>query len=144
MFECLPCSDYYLTVNHVRGHHFQNEFYWLDVVRYFVNPYSCSSKVHRRLEFFFHSLNWWKIGHRGDDQNLLFICAKINVSLVSIVPCSEGGRKTWKLENLSFLEWRIRCSFQEQFLYPIHSPNYRAIHFYTWWKRTEFKNSFIA
>lgn len=24
------------------------------------------------------------------------------------------------------------------------SPNYRAIHFYTGWKRTEFKNSFIA
>ena len=52
VFERFPCSDYHLPVNYVRGHHFQNEFYWLNVARYFVHPYSCSSRVHRRLDFF--------------------------------------------------------------------------------------------
>ena len=94
-FERVPYSDYHLPVNRVHGHHFQNEFYWLDVARYFVNPYSCSSRVHWRLDFFFFfpSLNWGKIRHWGDDQNLFFIWAKINVSLVSMSPAVKEGEK---------------------------------------------------
>lgn len=76
-----------------------------------------------RFFFFFRSPNWGKIGHWRDDQNLFFICAKINISLASIVPCSEGGRKTWRLENLSCLEWRIGHSFQEQQLHHVSPPS---------------------
>lgn len=53
---------------------------------------------------------------------MFFIFDKINVSLILIVPCSEAGRKTWKSENLSCLEWRVRLSFQERHLCRILSP----------------------
>lgn len=45
VLEHLPCPDYHLTANRLRGHGSQNEFYWLEVARYFINPYPHPSKV---------------------------------------------------------------------------------------------------
>ena len=124
-FECLACSDYHLPVNRVHWHHFQNEFYWLDVARYFVNPYSCSSRVHRSLDFFFFFLSLPQLGEnwalRRWSKPVLYLGQNKCFSCID-EPCSEGGRKAWKWENLSSLEWRIRHCLPQQLSCPILSP----------------------
>lgn len=123
MFEYLPFSDYHLTVNRVRRHHFQNEFYWPPLGRYFVNPFSCSSGVRRRLDFSFHSLDWGKIERWGDDPNLFSLCAKINVSLVSTVPLQWRREKNLEMGKAFLLGVEDKTSFPSAAPVSILSPS---------------------
>lgn len=51
----------------------------------------------------------------------------ISVSPVSMVPCREGRRKTWKLENLSCWNRSLTHTFQEQLRWHVRSSVESAV-----------------